>query len=523
MPHLSTTNPGLGHRNGDPNQPPIGTFDDEAPEDGGLDGETRETSEAKLVVPANLEPIIRSVSQGSGVPFHVIAGAIQTSHGSWNDRIVPELIAEVAAAIAAGRPSTAQELNDPHMWEGVAFEVLGNGSLKWLDRYREIVYPTITVKSGQLDQKKTYTLQGEPDYRVGDEQQPLSPGKHWIPKVGAFGGYYINVAGTGEAQRPVDIADVYNAFEQFTGRTPSEAEAQRYVGLTYDAMRAAILARPESREWRVQGPKITAIRGWVNERYARYLGREATNEEILEVSKRGHTPQTLETYLRSRPSGTTTLGVMADTRVLADRYASDFVGRDADPGEINWIITHNVQTPEGIEAFYEQLRTRIETNDPNFAWAVDPRTWRTRQSDLASAWKQAGLLGDPPPQMVNRSLAEKWDAERTEDEISALPAPGFEGTTVGEVNRARAVAKRWKAPFFPGQDVTTAELKYVMPMHPEEVRRYYRSLGAETKFDPAGPAPKGDPEKGAGALRGVEYTEPEKIDIKPAPLPGGVK
>lgn len=470
----------------------------------------------RLRVPSNLVPVIEAVSDQTGVPFEVIAGVIQTeatsgTSGDWPAGIVPELIVDVALRLKGGLGPRGEAYAGD--WRLKVREVFGGGRSSWMDRFDSIVYAR--GKDGKADYSRPEWIEREPS-------QPIS-GKTRVPKIGDVGGYYIYPEGGEPRERPVDIADVYQWFDSFTGRPPSEAEARKYVGLTYDAMRASILALPESQRWRQIAPQVQETRRWADSIFFDYYGRAPSIDEVVEISQRGHTPESLKRYFAEQPYGGTTLGQFRATRSLADDYARRMIGRESDPGEVNWLITHNIGTPEGIEAYYEQLRTRIETGDESFAWAVDPRTWRQRQSDLASAWKQAGLLGDPPPQMVNRSLAEKWDAERTEDEISALPAPGFaEGTTVGQVNRVRSIASRYKAALFPGQDVTKSELQLLMNEHPEEVRRYYRSLPAETHFKPDAPAPKGDKEMGAGALRGIEYTEPEKIDIKPAPLPGGI-
>ena len=507
-------------------------------------------SSPRLRVPGNLVPVVEAVADETGVPFEIIAGVIQTNYttgtsGDWGSKITPEVVAGVAADLAAKRGSTTRlsegrrgGVTAPEDWRDTARKVFGGDRQTWQDRFDSIVYAE--DESGKPDRSRPAWIEREPtpfntegrnltreDWQNLLKRGQVTPDQFMQGLVGlgysaADAGTILSLQGGGAAVQGVDIVDVYAAFEEFTGRTPSEAEAQKYVGRTYDAMRAALLARPESREWREQGPKIAETRRWADSVFARLTGKAPTNAEIMEVVQRGYTPQTLETYLRSRPSGGTTLGVMSDTRALADKYASQFVGRDADAGEINWIITHNVQTPEGIEAFYEQLRTRIETGDPHFAWAVDPRTWRTRRDEMQQEWNRLGLTGDVSPQFVNRAVNEKWDAERVEDEINSLQAPGFaEGVKVGQINRTRAIASKYKAALFPGQDVTKAELELLLAEHPENVRRYYRSLPAQTRTQP-GPAPKGDPKIGAGALRGETYTKPEKVNIEAPPLPGGI-
>ena len=503
----------------------------------GLGGGGTSAAAPRLRVPGNLVNVVREISRETGVPFEVIAGVAQTQYatgtaGDWSSKITPEVLADIGVALRDSREGPFTD------YRIVARNVFGGRRSTWLDRFDSIVYsqkdgkPDYSAGPKWIEREPTLFNETGPGATRSDLEEALRKGnideatyRQRLGEMGYPAGdielFLRNIASGQGAPAAVDIMDVYTLYNSLLGEYPSEAEAKRYVGLHPDVLRARLLVRPEARAWREQGPKIQATRRWADSIFMRLTGNEPTNAEIMEVAQRNYTPQSLETYLRSRPSGSTTLGVMADTRALADKYATDFVGRDADEGEINWIITHNVQTPEGIEAFYEQLRTRIETNDPNFAWAVDPRTWRTRRDEVQREWNRLGLTGDVSPQFVNRAVNERWDAERVEDEINGLQAPGFaEGVKVGQVNRVRTIATPYKQSVFPGQDVTKEELELLLPMHPEEVRKYYRSLNYATDFTQG--VPKGRPDIGAGALRGETYTKPEEVSIEAPALPGGI-
>lgn len=503
-------------------------------------------SAPRLRVPGNLVDVIRAVEGQTGVPFEIIAGVIQTNgttgtSGDWPVGVTPDLIAQVANTLSEARPSPYSD------WRVTARSVFGASRPSWLERFDSIVYAR--DDKGNPDTSRPEWLEREPSVLSPDAT------KITIPYLGAgIGGQTIDLRGPqknltrsdfAEALRKglmspaqyqqalidsgfseeeaalvalldapsggaagVDVEDVRDYAQRFLGRDMNDEEAGRYVGMSAAALRAALISQPEAAEWRKNGEAVQRAHGWADGIWQTFYGTTPTNAEVLEIVKRGHTPDSLRRYLADQPYGGTTLGTLKAAREIADKYAFEYVGRKADEGEINWLITNKVTTPEAVSAYYEQLKTRIDSGDPTFAWAADPATWRASQSQLQSIWQQAGMLGKIDPNVVNQAVTEKWDAQRAQQYVDALPAPGLTGITVGEASRVRAIAQKWKDIYLPGDPLTREELSLFVNKNSEDMRRYYRSLPADMTAYPGTPMSKPEEQKS-------QTTKPDK----PAPPP----
>ena len=427
-------------------------------------------------IPQNLVPVFEAVSTDTGIPVGILASVIRMQLGGFPNTLMPGQIIEVGRALRdrAG-PRGGDFLRDPSApdwldvptavdWVAVATAVFGKGSPRWRQRFEEIWGPP------ELDDK---------DRWVYDSINPFPGESFKTPVLGAgIGGQRVVV----DSERPpLGLSEdaVWRLFQAIVGRKPDDAEVRAYTGMRADAAEHILSATGEAREWRVLEGRVREVRRWADSLYAEYLGRAPTNEEATEITQRGHTPQSLERYLAERPYGGTTIGAYREVRRLAEQYARREMGRAPDEGELNFMLTSGITSPESVSAFYEQMRQRRETGDPAFAWAADPVAWRARQRDLQSVWRSLGLQGEVGPQLVNRAASENWSEDVAREAIGALPAPNYpEGWTVGEVNRVRAVAKPWKTHYFPGEDVTREEVLQFRGVGPEAVRVYYRSLPA---------------------------------------------
>ena len=458
----------------------------------------------RLRIPGNLVDVIEAVSNWTGVPFEIIAGTIQTKYttgtsGDWPSKITPDVVADVALRLQRSVPAHGPNVGD---WRIAARDAFGEGRSTWLDRFDSIVYPTV---GGKPDLSRPTWIEREdtsfdtgPGATRSDLEQALKRG---VIDLGTFRsrmrglGYsdpdidlFLATDMAAVGPRPVDIADVFSAFDALVGRKPTEAEAQRYVGMSGDALRGALLTLPEARQWREFGEDIQQTRRWMDQTWFEFYGRAPTNDEVIGVVKGGYTPESLERWVREQPIMGTTRGRYQDVRRLADAAAQDIIGRDADEGELNWLMENltrrdasgqivSAPTADSVAAFYTQLKQRVETGDPTFAWVVAPEQWRSAQAQLQQIWTRAGLIGEPDPRTVNEAFTRGWTIHDMEDHVNSLPAPGFaQGVTVGEVGRVRRIASTLKEGYLPGDPLTKEEMAYFVAWTPLQMRDYYRSL-----------------------------------------------
>lgn len=245
--------------------------------------------------------------------------------------------------------------------------------------------------------------------------------------------------------------------------------------------------------------QAAAARRVADTAYIKYLGRFPTNDEYVGIVNGKFTPQSLEAHLRAQPleggGPGMTLGRIGDLRGLADKYAQANYGRDATEGEINWLATNNIPASDDhIGAFYEQMRT-------NSVWKGDPKAWLTARADLQRTWSSLGLTGDVDPNLVNEQVTSGRTVDQMADRIRALPAPGYGGgTTVGDVERLRALATGVKKDLMPGDAVTDSELHHLLGMTPDQVNQYYRAQIPKNSTTGLPAGVEGDYRKLAGSL-----------------------
>lgn len=373
-----------------------------------------------IKVPGNYVPIIDQVSQMTGVPFSVIAAVIQSQVG-WPNTIIPQQILQVGQKLAQAHDQS--DPNDPSWspdWSVVAANIFGSGSEAWRSRFNDIYGP-----SGISDTERWV-------YDTNNQ----SPRESFVTPDfgGGIGG--DRVAGVGGV-----------------GKQPL------IPGLSDDSAQA--------------------VQRVADSLYLKYLGRFPTNAEYLDLSKNSYTPAQVEEHLRAAPYNGTTVGQWQDAKSSADKYAQDRFGRDADPGEVNFLVSNDILDPESVSAYYDQLRTRRDTGDPTFAWVSNPTTWRDTEKTVDALWKRAGLTGTVDPHLVNEAITGKMSQDEITTRIEALPAPGFAvGTTVGEVNRLRDLATASKKSLLPTEGVTKTELDRFIAQKasPEDILGYYRSV-----------------------------------------------
>jgi len=446
-------------------------------------GESTTTAQPKLRVPSNLVPVIEAVERETGVPFEIIAGVIQTNgttgtSGDWPGGITPDLIVDAALRLQRSVPAGGADAGN---WRIAARNAFGGSRATWLDRFDSIVYPK--NKDGSYQYDNASWIEREP-------QQPIG-GKTRVPDLGGgVGGGYIYPGGADGpvGPQPVDIGDVYSAFNGLVGRPPTEAEAQRYVGLSGDALRGALLALPEARTFRQYGEQIGQTRRWMDNLWFEFYGRAPTNDEVIGVVNGGYTPDALERKIRAEPIMGTTRGAYADVRTLANKYAREQLGRDADESELNWLMVNLTQkdasgktlvapNDRSVSSFYEQVKGRLESGDPNFIWAAAPEAWRAAQQTFQNVWSRSGLLGTVDQTLVNEALRQGWMEQDIQDYVNDLQAPGFQqGIKVGEVIRVRDIANKLKSGYLPGQPLTKEEMTHFVAWTPLQMDDYYRSL-----------------------------------------------
>lgn len=475
-------------------------------DDPGNAGSTTGAAGKQLTVPGNLWGWISQASQATGVPLTVLASALYQDNGGWSgfDPVYgPSIIYQYAQVIAAQAAKDAEA--EFHEYPGEARPTLGysdmlNAAAKVIDP--RSVNSTRNALMGNLGiNPATYggTLNGLPDtyfqQRIAavhnvDLGDPESGRKYRVNSLagGSIGGFLVGGTG-GAIQARTTIHDAYTMFKALVGRDPtSDSEVARFVGMRPTDAEEAISALDEAKEWRQVGSKIQDARRWVDGIYFRITGKEPTNDEVGNVLAKGLTPATLEGYLRSQPTGMSrevdgkslqiTRGTWTDAFELANKWAQQTRGSDATDGEINFILQNGIPTNDlNIGAFYQQMKD-------NAVWRVGPgqtvQDWIDARQSLTELWQRNGLPGKPSADFINQAVAGNWDQATSDAAIKALPAPGFpDGTTVGEVNRVRDIAKQWKAGYT-SDPVTDTELKHFLGLTSTDIHDYYRALPLDT-------------------------------------------
>lgn len=351
---------------------------------------------------------------------------------------------------------------------------------------------------------------------LGIDRQNVANLVKTMPKTSADLSYNIDGSGGGGggSTTTADIQDVYDYFQSFLGRSPTEAEAQKYVGLRLTALRTALENTPEGQQYRIYGDAIKSIKEQATSLWRQYLGRDPTIGELTNAVKSGLTTNDkIENWLQNQSYGPmkTTLGTYSAVRGYAQQYAQQYLGRnsDSDGKEINWLISQGFTRPEQIAAFYEQLKQRQTTGDPNFAWVGNPDQWKKTQSEMQSVWAQEGMTGEVDPHFVNQAVTGNWSQDQMKSFVDRQPAPGFpQGMTVGEVNRVRSYATKWKEQYLPGEQLNDAELMHFMNMSSDEVQGYYRNMPLSMHVDAL-----------TKAKQTAQQPTPQQQNAAPAPQP----
>src|SRR5439155_1571794 len=162
------------------------------------------------------------------------------------------------------------------------------------------------------------------------------------------------------------LRDAYNQAIRYTSRAEDaavreprrEEEARALVGRPIAAAEARLRSSTEGQWWREHGPAVKKARTWLDNMSIDYLGKPFDNQQVAEIDAQGWTPQTYEEHLRAQPYGASTLGQFYQTRRDAEAAAQKWLGKDTDPGVVNWLISHKFTSPDQIDAFYEQMKQR---------------------------------------------------------------------------------------------------------------------------------------------------------------------
>ncbi len=472
----------------------------------------------RLKVPGNLVDEIKQTEARTGVPFHIIAGVIQTNYttgtsGDWPTTINSKIINAVADRLIGAAP-----LRGPVSeagWRVRANRQFGGSRPTWLDRFDSIVYAR--DKAGEPITTKPEWIEREPgrerdraltrsDYERALKEGLINPSQFESALRGM--GYddeeialVVGMQGRGggptaaekRLAAPVTPDDIAQLYDNYLGRAPENQGAiEGRLGRSYGQVAMEIQSSPEAAWWRLYGLAITKVKSWVTNAYEKYVGRQPTNAEIKSALDRGYTPQALAQYLASRPIDPSdptkgTLGQKAGLSSSASQYANQYLGREADPGEVSFMLQNCISTPDQVSAFYEQMQQRQQTGDPAFAWVGNPQQWRDMQTSLASAYKSAGLTEQVDPHLVNQAITEKWGKDQITQMVDAKPAPGFAaGVTVGQVNRIRPIADNWKATWYPSQAATPEELRHFIDgkMDSNQMHDYYGNMPSTTATAP---------------------------------------
>lgn len=441
----------------------------------GQDVSTRVSFTAPWTIPSDIIDYLTAASDErvSGIPRSLLASTLWNLTHNWN-RITPQVVVEVAAAIKR-HYDTYQNAARP---AGEPFD----SYTAWLNAATDYASQSPNGSSNWANYRSTIQAWSQRNFDPGPESNPPT-GKYRTPdlpeNIGNQLVYGIDATGTAAG---ADIQDVYDYFESFIGRAPKgDSEAQPYVGMSLAALRVALENTPEGQVYRQYGDQIKSIKQQATQLWRQYMFRDPTTEELVNAVKGGlDSTDKLEAWLRNQPYGKgSTLGTYSDVRQAALTYAQQFLGRNPDSAgqEINWLISQGFTRPDEVSAFYEQLKDRQITGDPNFSWVGNPDQWKKTESEIQSVWQQEGLSGTVDPRLVNQAVSGGWTTDQMKDYVDNLPAPGFaEGITVGQVNIVRSYASKWKEHYLPGETLTTAELQRFIGMTSDEVQGYYRSL-----------------------------------------------
>lgn len=209
--------------------------------------------------------------------------------------------------------------------------------------------------------------------------------------------------------------------------------------------------------------------------YIKLLGRLPTEAEYRDIYGNHWTEQDLEDHLRSTTYGDSkvTVGTAGDIREEAHRQAKAILGRDADEGEIQWLIANQIPSTH-VSAYYEQIRDKAP-------WAADPDTYRNMRHRIWMIMAQDYGISIPEKDvsvaMVNEATSGKFTDSQIKESIEKTQAPNqATGVTVGAVKRVDDVSKGIWDSYFPGTTMPEAERKAMIGMTPAQMMDHIRSL-----------------------------------------------
>lgn len=207
--------------------------------------------------------------------------------------------------------------------------------------------------------------------------------------------------------------------------------------------------------------------------YIQYLGRYPTDEEYRNIIKQGLTPTTLQDWLRRQPYNGTSLGKWDDARKIADAAAQKFLGRDADPGEINFMIQNGIPlNADNIGAFYEQVKDHT-------VWGANPTRYRAMRTRIATLMQSYGINvteEEVSNDLINRALTGKWTDDQINAQLKTMQQPGaLPGVTVGQYDTAKNLANSIYRKYF-GQDIPPDLVQQTIGMGPDQVMAFIRNL-----------------------------------------------
>lgn len=412
-----------------------------------------------------------------GVPVGILAAVVKAATGSVPNTLQASQIRQIANNLSS---AYQQSGGDPYVgsdadWSKVATKVFGGGDTQWQKKFDK-VYDK--VEGDTDDNRWSYGEIGTPP-----------KGKITTPFIGGgvSGGETFVIPGgdapavptTGE-NSPADIADIYQLFKTYLGRTPhNDAEAIGYgrVGRTIAQLRQELQGQPEAIQYRESLGKQNLI-PWADNIFQQFLGRHATTAELDSIIRNGWNPEQTTTYLKSQPYGTTptitlingipkvvTVGDVSNLKTAMTASYQKILGRDPTASELNFAAVNGVPTNH-TDALAEQTRDKT-------VWAGDPDQYTMARANIQKQLAGYGIqvpVSAIDPKLVNQAVTGKWNDDQIRAAIGSGQAPGSPaGTTLDTYAATKKTAEGIWGSYFPNQKMPLADVNKYLGLTADQI------------------------------------------------------